>query len=259
MSRNGITYDACFKSPAISPGAKPSQSFNLDEEAHKQGMGISKVAQNLAVVRETLSDRPVKLIAVTKHATIDQITEAHNLGVSDFGENRLQDALKKRTMLPPQVALQSTWHFIGHLQSNKVKQAVGNFSLIHSVDSFRLLEEVARVASQKGTTQRVLLQVKIVRDDAKSGFSIQELKEAMPEILKLESIKVEGLMTITPFDADIQTSAVSFNGLRLLRDELNATYGTELKELSMGMSDDWQQAISCGSTMIRLGRAIFDS
>lgn len=217
------------------------------------------MAQNLAILRDALSDSAVKLIAVTKHATIDQIAEAHQCGVSDFGENRIQDALKKRPLLPPHVALDSTWHFIGHLQSNKVKQAVGNFSLIHSVDSFRLVEEVAKTAEQKGTIQSILLQVKIVRDDAKTGFTIEELKAAMPAILKMPSIKVEGLMTITPYDADGETTMTSFNGLRILRDEINKTFGTNLKELSMGMSDDWQKAVSCGSTMIRLGRAIFDS
>ena len=229
------------------------------QSGHQQGKGISKVAQNLAIVRDMLSDRPIKLIAVTKNATIEQMTEAHNLGVSDFGENRLQDALKKRTLLPPQVALNSTWHFIGHLQSNKVNQAVGNFSLIHSVDSFRLVEELAKAAAQKGTVQNILLQVKIVKDDSKTGFSVDELKAAMPDILKLKSLKVDGLMTITPLNADLEMTQTSFNGLRLLRDQLNQTYGIGLTELSMGMSEDWHQAITCGSTMIRLGRAIFDS
>ena len=217
------------------------------------------MAQNLAIVRDSLADRSVKLIAVTKHATTSQISEAYDLGVHDFGENRLQDALKKREVLPPQVASQSRWHFIGHLQTNKVKQAVGNFSLIHSVDSIRLAEEIDRVAAQKGIVQSILLQVKIVRDDAKSGFTTEELLKVMPDILKLSSIKVEGLMTITPFDADKETSEAAFNGLRQLRDRINLDCGTSLTQLSMGMSDDWHQAITCGSTMIRLGRAIFDS
>ena len=229
------------------------------QSGNQQGKGISKVAQNLAILRDALSDSAVTLIAVTKHATIDQIAEAHDLGVSDFGENRVQDALKKRPLLPPQVASDSTWHFIGHLQSNKVKQVVGNFSLIHSVDSFRLVEEVAKVAEQKGTIQRILLQVKIVKDDAKTGFTIDELKDALPAILNMQSIKVEGLMTITPYDADEATTESSFNGLRQLRDQINETFGTNLTELSMGMSDDWREAVSCGATMIRLGRAIFDS
>jgi hypothetical protein len=131
--------------------------------------------------------------------------------------------------------------------------------LIHSVDSFRLAQEVEKAAAQKGIVQNILLQVKVVPDDSKSGFTVDELKAAMAEILKLSYIKVEGLMTITPLGADEETTKVSFNGLRTLRDELNATFGTQLTQLSMGMSDDWHQAINCGSTMIRLGRAIFDS
>jgi hypothetical protein len=219
--------------------------------------GNSAVAANLAKVREAIDDQAVRLIAVTKHATNAQIEEAFSLGVSEFGESRVQDALKKRDELPPHVALNSNWHFIGHLQSNKVKQAVGNFALIHSVDSLSLAEEVSRIACQKGTTQSILLQVKILPDDSKSGFTKEELCKNLSTILALPSIKVEGLMTITPLTNDVKLWHESFSGLSSLRDQLNREFGISLKELSMGMSDDWREAIICGSTMIRLGRAIF--
>lgn len=215
------------------------------------------MAANLAKVREAIDDQAVRLIAVTKHATNAQIEEAFSLGVSEFGESRVQDALKKRDELPPHVALNSNWHFIGHLQSNKVKQAVGNFALIHSVDSLSLAEEVSRIACQKGTTQSILLQVKILPDDSKSGFTKEELCKNLSTILALPSIKVEGLMTITPLTNDVKLWHESFSGLSSLRDKLNREFGISLKELSMGMSDDWREAIICGSTMIRLGRAIF--
>lgn len=215
------------------------------------------MAANLAKVREAIDDQAVRLIAVTKHATNAQIEEAFSLGVSEFGESRVQDALKKRDELPPHVALNSNWHFIGHLQSNKVKQAVGNFALIHSVDSLSLAEEVSRIACQKGTTQSILLQVKILPDDSKSGFTKEELCKNLSTILALPSIKVEGLMTITPLTNDVKLWHESFSGLSSLRDQLNRDFGISLKELSMGMSDDWREAIICGSTMIRLGRAIF--
>lgn len=217
------------------------------------------MAANLAEVREAISDKAVKLIAVTKHASIEQIEEAFALGLNDFGESRIQDALKKRQVLPPQVASKANWHFIGHLQSNKVKQAVGNFSLIHSVDSLELAREISRIATQKGQTQAILLQVKVVPDASKSGFTPQSLKDVMSEILALPSIKVEGLMTITPLTEDSNVWKQSFNGLAILRDELSQKHEITLKELSMGMSDDWQDAITCGSTMIRLGRALFSS
>jgi pyridoxal phosphate enzyme (YggS family) len=241
--------------PAQFPGAFDSKASAGGADSMR---GTSKLAANLAQVREAISDSAVRLIAVTKNATNEQIEEAFELGLSDFGESRLQDALKKRDTLPPLVASQCNWHFIGHLQSNKVKHAVGNFSLIHSVDSIELAREISRIATQKGQTQAILLQVKVVPDDAKSGFTPQSLREAMAEIVALPSIKVEGLMTITPLTDDHNVWKQSFNGLAMLRDELSKTYGP-LKELSMGMSDDWREAITCGSTMIRLGRALFSN
>ncbi|MBI5172345.1 MAG: YggS family pyridoxal phosphate-dependent enzyme [Candidatus Melainabacteria bacterium] len=219
----------------------------------------SKVAANLAQVREVLngSELPVKLIAVTKHATIEQIQEVHALGVHDFGESKIQDALRKREQLAPQVVQDCAWHFIGHLQSNKVKQAVGNFALIHSIDSLKLAREVSRIAGERGQIQPLLLQVKLQPDDNKSGFTADQLRDCMSEIIALPSIKVEGLMTISPLTEEAQVWQKSFEGLRNLRDELEKSHGIELKELSMGMSDDWRDAITYGSTMIRLGRAIF--
>jgi PLP dependent protein len=215
------------------------------------------LAANLARVKEVLNEQPVKLIAVTKHASISQIEEVYGLGVSEFGESRIQDALKKREQLPPQVALNANWHFIGHLQSNKVKQAVGNFSLIHSVDSLKLAQEVSRIAVQKEIEQAILLQVKLQKDDNKGGFTAEDLRAELPAILALPGIKVQGLMTISPLTEEPSIWKESFNGLRILKDELNSTFKVSLTELSMGMSDDWRDAIICGSTMIRLGRALF--
>ena len=222
------------------------------------------MAANLAKVREELdaSSAKVTLIAVTKHATTAQMQEAFHSGVKDFGENKLQDALKRREELEsaaPQTVGNCNWHFIGHLQTNKVKQAVGKFALIHSVDSLKLAREVSRIAEQKGITQPILLQVKLLRDDNKSGFSQDELRSVLPEIIKLPCLKVEGLMTISPLTEDREIWKKSFAGLNSFRQELSNSFNLELKELSMGMSDDWRDAITYGSTMIRLGRAIFGS
>ncbi len=215
------------------------------------------MAANLAQVREAIDEQTVRLIAVTKHASNEQIEEAFSLGVSEFGESRIQDALKKRQTLPPHVALNSNWHFIGHLQSNKVKQAVGNFALIHSVDSLKLAKEISHAANLNGSTQSILLQIKMVPDNSKSGFTPEQLRNSLAEILALPSIKVEGLMTISPLTDDVNIWHESFSGLSALRDQLRGEFAIPLKELSMGMSDDWREAIICGSTMIRLGRAIF--
>ncbi|MBI1270063.1 YggS family pyridoxal phosphate-dependent enzyme [bacterium] len=215
------------------------------------------VAANLARINEELAGKQVRLIAVTKKAEPSQMEEAFGLGVTEFGENRIQDALAKREKLSPSLVQNAKWHFIGHLQTNKVKQAVGNFSLIHSVDSLKLAREISRVASSRGMTQAILLQVKLVEDPDKSGFSRKEILSQFEEISKLPNLRVEGLMTITPLTEDPSITKQCFTGLRQLRSELEAGHGVALKELSMGMTNDWQEAVDCGATMIRLGRAIF--
>lgn len=214
------------------------------------------VAANIAGIKERLGARPVTLIAVTKTASVAQIEEAYAAGVTEFGENRIQDALKKREELSPP-AVHANWHFIGHLQTNKAKQAVGQFALIHSVDSFRLAKEISDQALKRNLVQPVLLQVKVVPDDQKGGYQPDQLRAEIAEILTLKGLKVEGLMTMAPFTADKEVWQTCFNGLRSLRDELAKTHGVELKELSMGMTNDWEDAVECGTTMVRIGRAIF--
>ncbi len=215
------------------------------------------VAENIARFRESVGRLPVTLIAVTKNADPTQIEEAFSAGVTEFGENRLQDALAKRKQLPPSVALGSHWHFIGHLQTNKAKQVVGNFELIHSVDSFHLAQQLSKAAGEQKTKQAILLQVKVVDDPSKYGFSPDELRAMFSQLLQLPHLEVRGLMTITPLNADADTANACFSGLSLLRDQLALQHGVPLPELSMGMTDDWQKAVSCGATMVRLGRAIF--
>ncbi len=215
------------------------------------------VAENIARFRESVGAHPVTLIAVTKNAASAKIEEAFLAGVTEFGESRLQDAITKRNQLPPNVEQNAHWHFIGHLQTNKAKQAVGRFALIHSVDSLYLAEQLAKVASDRQIKQAILLQVKVVPDPNKFGFTPEELKQVFSQIIQLPNIEVKGLMTITPWGADQQVWQTCFTGLRKLRDELEQQYGVSLKELSMGMSDDWREAVTCGATMVRLGRAIF--
>jgi pyridoxal phosphate enzyme (YggS family) len=217
------------------------------------------VADNLARIRQAIGSNSVKLIAVTKNASPSQVEQAYDNGVTEFGENRIQDAIERRRSLTPPAATGSNWHFIGHLQTNKVKQAIGNFTLIHSVDSLRLAQEIAKVSANKAVTQGILLQVKMADDPAKSGFTPDELREAFPDLLKLTHIKIEGLMTITPYTDDRFIWRRCFAGLKELRDELSHQFNVELNELSMGMTADWQEAVACGATMIRLGRAIFDT
>lgn len=222
--------------------------------ARTEGMSV---ADNLARIKETIGTRPVKLIAVTKSAKPAQIEEAYSSGVTEFGESRVQDVLAKMQVLPPPVVNNSRWHFIGHLQTNKVKQAIGKFALIHSVDSLRLAQEISKVATSRELVQPILLQVKVLEDADKTGFSPDELRSQFAQIKSLPGLKIEGLMTITPLTEDKQVWQKCFDGLRDLRDELEKTFDVNLRELSMGMSTDWQDAIECGATMVRIGSAIF--
>lgn len=215
------------------------------------------MASNLARIREIIGVSPVTLIAVSKNVSIDRMEEAFNSGVTEFGENRVQDALEKQQGLPPHMADKVRWHLIGHLQTNKVKKVIGKFDLIHSVDSIRLAEELSREAQSRSLIQPVLLQVKVVADPSKSGFDPLELHSEFSNLIKLPGIKIEGLMTMSPLTDNTDTWQASFCGLRSLRDELQQKHGYALKELSMGMTEDWQEAVKCGSTMIRLGRAVF--
>ena len=215
------------------------------------------VTENITRIRESFGSQPVKLIAVTKNARTKQIEEAFQTGVTEFGESRVQDALSKIEAMPTWLKEKSSWHFIGHLQQNKVKQAVGTFALIHSVDSLRLAQEISRVSQLKNMKQAVLLQVKMAEDTNKFGFEPAELKSCFAEIAKLPGLECKGLMTITPANASGALRKECFIGLKQLRDELAEQTGIYLPELSMGMSDDWQEALASGSTMLRIGTAIF--
>jgi pyridoxal phosphate enzyme (YggS family) len=217
------------------------------------------VADKIARFRESVREQDVTLIAVTKFASKQQIEEAFRAGVTEFGENRLQHAQAIRKELPPEVEQGSRWHFIGHLQTNKAKQVVGAFELIHSVDSVNLAIQLSKAASERMINQAILLQVKIASDPNKFGFSSDELKKVFSQLVHLPNLEIQGLMTITPLEADEVVTKTCFNQLRVLRDELEQEHNVQLKELSMGMSDDWPQAVSSGATMVRLGRAIFDN
>ncbi len=217
------------------------------------------IAENLADIRKSFSAKPVTLIAVSKYVGIEQITEAFENGVTEFGESKIQDALLKQNSVPPHMAEHIHWHFIGHLQSNKAKKAVGRFVLIHSVDSISLAKELSAQAVKMQTEQSVLLQVKVVDDPSKSGFSPEALKDSFRDLVDLPGLRVDGLMTMTPLTEDEDVWRRCFTGLKSLRDELEERHGVRLKELSMGMSDDYQVAVTCGATMVRLGTAIFEN
>ncbi len=217
---------------------------------------MNTVEYNLSVLRKEIAPYTPTIIAVTKYFDETKLIEAYDDGLRNFGENRVQDALVKIQKLPELVRKNSKFHLIGHLQSNKIKKAVGVFDLIHSIDSLKLAKLVSDEAIKQGIVQKVLLQVNNANEEAKSGFDVTELKSSFEEIIALKGIRVEGLMNIAPITSDEELHEL-FEGMLLLKKELEKKYSFKLKELSMGMSNDYKIALAHGATMIRIGRKLF--
>ncbi|UCD83170.1 MAG: YggS family pyridoxal phosphate-dependent enzyme [Desulfobacterales bacterium] len=198
----------------------------------------------------------VRLIAVSKTMPAEVVREAIEAGVTDLGENYIQEAKDKINSL---ARFSVNWHFIGHLQSNKAKYAVRMFDLIHSVDSLKLAKELNKYAKNNGKTQSVLIQVNVAREDSKSGVYAEDTLKLLTDISRLENIAVKGLMTMPPFFNAPEKVRPFFAALRKLRDQIKAEDipNIAMDELSMGMTGDFETAIAEGATMVRIGTAIF--
>jgi len=210
-----------------------------------------------AAMKADRSPDEVQLIAVTKTVAVGAIREAVDCGLRVFGENRVQEA--KRKIMSEEMQSMSevlAWHFIGHLQTNKAKDAVQLFDLIHAVDSAELVDEIDRQAEKIGKIQRVLVEVKLSEEETKYGMAEDALLPFLERIRGKKHVTVEGLMTIPPFLEDVKRARPYFRRLRELREHAE-TAGFILPELSMGMSHDFEMAIEEGSTMVRIGTAIF--
>ena len=220
------------------------------------------IAENTKHLRERITAKcvefkrnpeEVKLIAVSKFFGVDAINEANRLGITDFGENKAQELRDKYEILGDKV----TWHFIGTLQRNKVKYAVKAASFIHSVDSQILADEINKEAKKIDKVQKILLEVKTSFEETKSGLSEQEeVIKLVKHCSDLSNVNLVGLMTMAPFTDDENIIRKSFIDLRKLKDEINQN-GFDLRELSMGMTNDFEIAIEEGATMLRIGSAIF--
>ncbi len=215
------------------------------------------VAEN---IKKYLNELPgnVKLIAVSKTKPEEMIMEAYNVGHKIFGENKVQDLVRKYENLPKDIE----WHFIGHLQTNKIKYIVEFVHLIHGVDSFKLLKAINKEAKKKSVTVNCLLQIHIAKEETKFGFNKQELFEMLDsnEFKQLENVNIVGLMGMATNTNDKEQINKEFSSLRNLQVELKEKYfkdKADFKELSMGMSGDYNIAIKNGSTMVRIGSAIF--
>lgn len=218
---------------------------------------MSKIQENLQDIQRKVGISKVRIIAVTKYVGHEEIIEAYQVGIRDFAENRIQDAEIKRSKLPEEIKKNSIWHFIGHLQTNKVRKVAGSFEYIHSIDSLKLAECVSEEAKLKGISQKILIQVNVSEEKTKSGFSVKEIKEVFAELLNLKSLDIVGLMTMAPHTSDEQELHSIFKELRELRDYLQKKFNCSLSELSMGMSNDYQIAVLEGATMIRPGSLLF--
>lgn len=198
----------------------------------------------------------VKLLPVTKTKPAAMLRHACDLGLHTFGENYIQEARDKFEELS---ALGISWHFIGHLQSNKAKYAVKMFDLIHSVDSLSLAEALNREAAKIGKVQAVLVQVNEGGESSKSGVTPAATLELVKAVAQLPNLKLKGLMTLPPFFDNPEAARPYFADLRRIRDEINGMgiAGVEFAELSMGMAGDFEAAIAEGSTMVRIGTALF--
>lgn len=212
-------------------------------------------AERLQQIRQTLPET-VKLIAVSKQVSVEVMQVAYELGIRDFGESRIQEAATKQAQL---TAPDITWHLIGHLQANKAAKALEMFDWIHSLDSLKLAQRLDQLAAERSTKPKLCLQVKILPDPNKYGWTVPELLEALPALDQCRHLEIAGLMSIPPYGLPAAETQQVFEQTRQLAEQIQqqSWQNLHLTELSMGMSEDYPLAIQAGSTMIRLGRTLF--
>lgn len=215
------------------------------------------VRENLLRVQEDIAPYKPNIIAVTKYFDETAIIEAYNAGLRDFAESRVIEAITKINNLPADVRNNSRFHFIGHLQTNKVKKAVVNFDYIHSVDSYKLAKAISDEAQNTGKVQNILLQVNNADEEQKFGFSKQEIFDVFISIKSLPNINIAGLMNMAPLGAPEDELNRLFEEVVQIRNKLETDFNCSLKELSMGMSQDYKIAVKHGATMLRIGRKLF--
>jgi pyridoxal phosphate enzyme (YggS family) len=216
---------------------------------------ITAIKKEIIKICKTCNRLPeeVKLLAVSKTFPVSDIMDASGMGQKAFGENRPQELRDKRAELGEK---DIEWHFIGSLQKNKVKYVAGKVFLIHSLEEMKIAEEIEKRAGMANAVQDVLIEINVSGEDSKHGLVPDEAEEFIDSLQHFSNLRVCGLMTMAPYTADDATIRNTFSGLRHLRDELHKKYHT-ITELSMGMTNDYRIAIEEGSTIIRVGSAIF--
>ena len=223
---------------------------------------MSSIPDNLERVREQIaraaansgrSADDVELVAITKTHPAEKVCEAVEAGQTLFGESRVQEARAKI----PELSSNLRWHFVGHLQKNKVRQVLPLFEMIHSIDSFALARDINRIAEEEGLYPRVLLEVNVGGEGSKFGFAPDDLRGQMEALLALPRLSIEGLMCIPPLAVEEEDSRKFFVRVRELRDSLEKEFSMKLPQLSMGMTQDFVIGIDEGATLVRVGTAIF--
>lgn len=216
----------------------------------------SSIGDRITQIRTTLPTS-VRLIAVTKQVSVAAMREAYQAGIRDFGESRIQEAASKQAQL--QDLADVTWHFIGHLQSNKAKKALELFQWIHSVDNLKLAQRLDQIATQLGIFPQVCLQVKLREDPNKSGWHVPELLSELPTLNQCEYLRIQGLMTIPPWGLEAAEILEIFQQTHALAIKIQQQNwcNMQMQHLSMGMSHDYQLAVQAGATMVRLGTILF--
>ncbi len=215
------------------------------------------IKKNLLQIQEEIAPYRPNIIAVTKYFDENAIIEAYNAGLRDFAESRVIEASEKINNLPEVIRENSKFHFIGHLQTNKVKKAIENFDYIHSVDSIKLAGKISEEAGKQGKIQKVLVQLNNANEEQKSGFSVSELLESFGQIINLKNIEVKGLMNMAPLGASDEELEILFHEVVQTKNKLEKEFGYKLNDISMGMSQDYEIAAREGSTMLRIGRKLF--
>ena len=197
----------------------------------------------------------VTLIAVSKTKPVEMLREVYDAGARDFGENKVQEICEKYDKLPDDIK----WHMIGHLQRNKVKQVIDKAALIHSVDSYRLAQEISVQAQKKGLTIPILIEVNIAGEESKFGTSAEDTIQLVEEIAELPNLKIQGLMTIAPYVVDAEENRLYFRQIKQLSVDIKNKNidNVSMDILSMGMTGDYEVAIEEGATMVRVGTGIF--
>ncbi len=222
------------------------------------------IKENLETVENNIADaikkagrasEEVTLVAVSKTKPADMIREAYDLGVRDFGENRVQEIMEKYPLLPDDIR----WHLIGHLQTNKVKYIIDKVAMIHSVDSLKLAKEISRQAVKKNVVMDILIEVNVAEEDSKFGTTCEDAISLVNDISTLDGIRIRGYMTVAPFVSDPEENRGVFRRLRQLLVDTKAKNidNVNMDCLSMGMSGDYTVAIEEGATFIRVGTNIF--